>query len=92
MPLMFQEHTGFGRMAAIHDAQAFLSGGGLTRAAPNGKCAIKMLEPSLRIATCLKGGRSVAPNPKAPMWEGTMLEVAAALKPHCKARSLRKKR
>ena len=41
----------------------------------NGKCAIKMLEPSLQIATCLKGGRSVAPNPKAPDVNGTMLEV-----------------
>lgn len=59
----------------VHEFQAFLSGGGLTRAALNGKCAIKMLEPSLRIATCLKGGRSAAPNPKAPDANGTMLEV-----------------
>lgn len=60
--------------AAIHDAQASLAGRWVKSAAPNGKCAIKMLEPSLRIATCLKGGRSVAPNPKAPDVNGTMLE------------------
>lgn len=61
--------------AAIHGAQASLAGRWVKSAAPNGKCAIKMLEPSLRIATCLKGGRSAAPNPKAPDVDGTMLEV-----------------
>ena len=43
--------------------------------AVNGKCALKMLEPSLRIATYLKRGRSVVPNPKAPDVNGTMIEV-----------------
>ena len=60
--------------AAIHDAQASLAGRWVKSAAPNGKCAIKMLEPSLWTATCLKSGRSTAPNPKAPDVNGTMLE------------------
>ena len=62
-------------LAAIHDAQAFLASWWDKLAALNGKCALKMLEPSLRIATCLKSGRSVAPNPKAPDMNGTMPEV-----------------
>lgn len=70
-----QEHTGFGRMAAIHDAQASLAGRWVKSAALNGKCAIKMLEPSLWTATCLKSGRSTTPNPKAPDVNGIMLEV-----------------
>ena len=74
-PGIYPERTGFGRKATIHDAQASLAGRWVKSAAPNGKCAIKMLEPSLWIETYLKSGRIATPNPRASDTDETMFEV-----------------